>query len=116
MADFANDRRGCRMGHYVKGRDAYSWQVLPLDGHPIAASNGLNLAPTRRVFDAGPLDLVLVCGGVDVRHVVDERIKNALRRLARQGVRLGALCTGSFALAESDLLDGYRCAIHWENL
>src|SRR5258708_25286029 len=54
--------------------------------------------------------------GVDVHQVVDERIKNALRRLARQGVRLGALCTGSLALAESDLLEGYRCAIHWENL
>jgi AraC family transcriptional regulator, glycine betaine-responsive activator len=51
-----------------------------------------------------------------VRQVVDARIKNALRRLARQGLPLGALCTGTFALAEADLLDGYRCAIHWENL
>jgi AraC family transcriptional regulator, glycine betaine-responsive activator len=116
MIALSNALEGCRMANYVNGSDAYSWHVLTLDGNPVAASNGLSLAPTRRVFDAGPFDIVLVCGGVDVRQVVDERIKNALRRLARQGVRLGALCTGSFALAESDLLDGYRCAIHWENL
>jgi transcriptional regulator GlxA family with amidase domain len=116
MIALSNALEGCRMANYVTGSDAYSWQVLTLDGASIAASNGLNLTPTRRVFDAGPLDIVLVCGGVDVRQVVDERIKGALRRLARQGVRLGALCTGSFALAESGLLDGYRCAVHWENL
>jgi transcriptional regulator GlxA family with amidase domain len=116
MIALSNALEGCRMANYVTGSDAYSWQVLTLDGVSIAASNGLNLTPTRRALDTGPLDIVLVCGGVDVRQVVDSRIKNALRRLARQGVRLGALCTGSFALAESDLLDGYRCAIHWENL
>jgi AraC family transcriptional regulator, glycine betaine-responsive activator len=116
MIALSNALEGCRMANYVTGSDAYSWEVLTLDGLSIAASNGLNLTPTRRLLDAGPLDIVFVCGGVDVRQVVDSRIKNALRRLARQRVRLGALCTGSFALAESDLLDGYRCAIHWENL
>ena len=29
---------------------------------------------------------------------------------------MGALCTGSHFLAAAGLLDGYRCAIHWENL
>lgn len=116
MIALSNALEACRMANYVTGREVYTWRVLTLDGVSASASNGLSVAPTHRVADAGPLDIVFVCGGVDVRHVVDADIKNALRRLARQGVPLGALCTGTFALAESGLLDGYRCAIHWENL
>jgi transcriptional regulator GlxA family with amidase domain len=116
MIALSNALEGCRMANYVMEREVYTWRVLTLDGASVPASNGLSLTPTHRVADAGPLDIVFVCGGLDVRHVVDAGIKHALRRLARQGVPLGALCTGTFALAESDLLDGYRCAIHWENL
>jgi transcriptional regulator GlxA family with amidase domain len=39
-----------------------------------------------------------------------------LRRLARNGCRLGALSTGSYLLAWAGLLDGFRCTVHWENL
>jgi transcriptional regulator GlxA family with amidase domain len=116
MIALSNALEGCRMANYVTGREVYTWRVLTLDGASISASNGLSLTPTHRISDAGPLDIVFVCGGVDVRHVVHAGIKHALRRLARQGVPLGALCTGAFALAEAGLLDGYRCAIHWENL
>ena len=29
---------------------------------------------------------------------------------------LGAICTGAYLLARADVLGGYRCTIHWENL
>ena len=29
---------------------------------------------------------------------------------------LGSLCTGSYALVKAGLMNGYRCAVHWENL
>jgi transcriptional regulator GlxA family with amidase domain len=38
-----------------------------------------------------------------------------LRREARRGLAVGALCTGAQVIAQAGLLDGRRCTIHWEN-
>lgn len=116
MIACANALEALRMANYVTETDTYSWRIVTLDGAPAAASNGLMLTPTVALHEAGPLDLLLVCGGIDVRHAASPAVADTLRRLARRGVALGALCTGSFVLAEAGLLDFYRCAVHWENL
>lgn len=116
MIACANALEALRMANYVAEREIYSWRIVTPDGAPAAASNGLTLSPTRALGEAGPLDLVLVCGGIDVRHAATPAVADMLRRLARRGVALGALCTGSFVLADAGLLDFYRCAVHWENL
>lgn len=116
MIACANALEALRMANYVTQNDIYSWRVVTLDGLPAAASNGLTLSPTHSLAEVGPLDLLLVCGGVDVRHSTTPAIEDALRRHARRGIALGALCTGSFVLAEAGLLDFHRCAVHWENL
>lgn len=116
MIALANALEACRMANYVAGNDVYDWRVASIDGAPSAASNGLSLTPTVRFDELGDIDSLFVCGGIDVRHATSRPLRDGLRRLARRNVTLGALCTGSFALAEAGLLDRHRCAIHWENL
>lgn len=112
----SNAIEALRMANRVIEHDAYVWRVMSLDGAPVAASNGLSLHPTEPLGDAEGLDVLFVCGGIDVRAATSQDLRVVLRRLARQRIVIGALCTGTFALAEAGLLRGYRCAIHWENL
>ncbi|MBV8913703.1 MAG: GlxA family transcriptional regulator [Acetobacteraceae bacterium] len=116
MIAVANAIEALRMANRIRGTDEYRWQLVTPDGAPSPASNGLALHPTVPLAAMTRPDLVLICGGVDVREAVDVRVTAALRRLARDGVPLGGLCTGSFALAAAGLLRGRTCAIHWENL
>jgi transcriptional regulator GlxA family with amidase domain len=105
-----------RMANRLCKEDVYAWSIVSLDGAPVAASNGLSLSPTVPLDAMGPVNVVFVCGGVDVRHAVTRELLGVLRRLAQRHVALGSLCTGGYALAKAGLLDKYRAAIHWENM
>src|SRR3569833_4403691 len=105
-----------RMANMVTGETVYDWTIVSMDGQPTPASNGLQLAPTIPLEQAGTVDILFVCGGIDVRDAVTPKIVSALRRLAERRVPLGALCTGGYALAKAGLLEKYQASIHWENL
>ena len=104
-----------RMANRQSGRDLYRWCCATLGGEPVASSDGLHLVPDCAVGALGAVDALFVCGGYHPERHCDRPLLNALRGFAKRGVPLGALCTGAHVLAAAGLLDGYRCAIHWEN-
>ena len=112
----ANALEPLRMANRLVGKDVYEWSVVSLDGQPSESSSGLKLTPAGTLDKLGPVDILFVCGGINVREAVSPALVTALRRLAERRVSLGALCTGGYALAKAGLLDNFRATIHWENL
>src|SRR6266853_1614780 len=56
----ANAMEPLRMANRVGQGSLYDWTVLTLDGRPAVASNGLSIAPTRALAEAGPIDVLFV--------------------------------------------------------
>lgn len=116
MIAFSNAVEPLRMANYLSRKELYSWTVISCGEIPVLASNGLTVSPSVRPQDAPPCDILFVVGGTQVRGMVSEEVIQTIRRYANAGTPLGALCTGTFALAKAGVLNGYQCAIHWENL
>ncbi|UDM51883.1 GlxA family transcriptional regulator [Cupriavidus sp. MP-37] len=115
MIAFSSAVEVLRMANYLGRADHYTWSIYSTDGEPVHASNGIVVRPTRALEDSAPPDVMIVCGGIGIRETVNEATRAMLARLAAQAIPLGSLCTGAYALMSSRLLDGYRCAVHWES-
>lgn len=107
-----------RLANRTSGRTLYSWRLVAPGGDHATCSNGTRVAVDGTLdpdlaHDQG--DVVVVCGGTDIARTATRPVLNWLRRQARGGTTMGAVCTGAWVLAEAGLLDGRKATIHWEN-
>lgn len=117
LISFAAATEPLRMANLAAGEPRYQWSTLSLDGAPLRASNGMVIHPDGAVdADGGAhFDALFVCGSNPVPHQIGAPVLRWLQALARAGVPLGGICTGSYWLARAGLLDGYQCTLHWED-
>ena len=104
-----------RMANRLSGNCLYEWIILSETDAPVHASAGMAVTSIE-MKKSGKLDAVFVCGGTHIETKVSKAVTAWLRVQAKSGTNLGAICTGTFILAQAGLLKGYRCTIHWENM
>ena len=112
---FASALEALRVANRMSGKALYRWSLVSEDGHTATSSNGISLGVSGGLGDVSRDDVVIVCGGIAIRENSTKTVISWLRKIARKGVVLGALCTGAHTLAEAGLLVGRRATIHWEN-
>lgn len=105
-----------RMANQLSAQTLYRWTLSSSDGEAVSCSNGLSLSVGHSARTHERYDAVFVCGGLNIHRLQDEPGIQWMKQLDKQGAVLGALCTGTYLLARAELLNDYRCTIHWENL
>lgn len=123
MIAFATAIEALRLANRMLGYKSYIWRLSSVDGEPITASNGVEvatdttLAEERRMMSGQDRpSMVFVCSGVNVEKFSNKSVNAWVREEHNRGVAVGGLCTGAHILASAGLLANRRCAIHWENL
>ena len=90
------------------------WSIMSARPEPVRASCGITVSRTGGLIEPGELDYVAVVGGLlHAGRQVDEETTAYLRRVAKAGVTLIGLCTGSFILCRAGLMGARRCCVSW---
>ena len=116
MLAFSSAIEPMRIANQLTGQILFRWQVLSLDGQPVACSNGVPVMVDGSITGTQPDGLVLVCSGVEPEDQVTTALGDWLRGLWRRGRTVGGLCTGAYALAKAGILKDRRFTLHWENI
>ncbi len=116
MMAFASAIEPLRAANRLRGERLFDWRLYSRDAAPVRASNGLDIAVHAAPDDGARIDLLLVCAGTREPAIGDAAAGKWLRALVRRNVAVGGISLGAYVLARAGLLDGRRCALHWESL
>ena len=90
-------------------------QVASPDGSPVQCANQVSIAAHKAMHDVEDPDLIVLAGLWDIEGVLSTHHKafDWLRMQYDRGAHIATMCTGSFVLAATGLLDGKDATTHW---
>ena len=116
MIAFSAALEPLRVANRVANETLFEWVIASPDDQAVTASNGVRVDVEDEVASLSACHITFVCSGINVKDYADQSVFNIARRLDRQGVIVGAICTGTYVLAAAGLLNDTRCTVHWENI
>ena len=94
----------------------YETVIIGLTRKPFRSESGIVFRPDRAIANAPSIDTLIIPGGVGLRRPDTlPKVSDWLRGRAQKIRRIATVCTGSYALAASGLLNGQRVTTHWRH-
>ncbi|WP_147181137.1 GlxA family transcriptional regulator [Ciceribacter naphthalenivorans] len=113
---YASATEPLRAANLIAQTALYTVVPLSIGGRDVQSSAGFAVpCEDLSVIGGGCHTIFVVAGGNPEDWRDTANLHPLLRRLARQGVRIGAISSGSYLLAAAGLLDGRDFTIHWEH-
>ncbi|AKU17128.1 GlxA family transcriptional regulator [Luteipulveratus mongoliensis] len=118
LLDIACITSALQIANWLHGSALYDIKLATRGGRAIECASGLTVQAQARLESVrGPLDTVIISGGIGHEDAADDRHLVAhVRRLARESRRVASVCTGAAVLAATGLVDGRRVATHWHHV
>jgi transcriptional regulator GlxA family with amidase domain len=90
-------------------------KIVTADGAPFKCSNGLRMSSDGAIADIKSTDLIVVSSIINVERTLQEHAGTIqwLTEQYNKGAHIASICTGSFLLAETGLLDGKIATTYW---
>ncbi len=115
MLAFASALEPLRLANFASQKELYKWTTVSEDGQAVRSSSGVVIKTDGALDELSRNQRVIVCGGLNIKANATKPVLTWLRREARRGLMLGAICTAPQVLAMAGLLDDKKATIHWDN-
>jgi transcriptional regulator GlxA family with amidase domain len=99
-----------------EGLPVYDFAVVSAEGPVLTTHAGFTVGGLHGLERLEEADLITVPAGTSyATRTYPPELLAALRRAVDRGARVMSVCSGVFVLGAAGLLDGRRCACHWQH-